>query len=93
MRCVQNATMKERDLLMLARFPNAGVLACIRLRADIFRFAKELLPRRQGVGARDNSIAHLRAFCCCREVCANAEKASHSLILDDAILRGLGASV
>ena len=78
---------------MLARFPNAGVLACIRLRADIFRFAKELLLGKQGVCARYNSIARLRAFCSCREVCANAEKASHSLILDDAILRGLGASV
>ena len=35
-RCVQNATMKERDLLMPARFPNAGVLACIRLRTAFF---------------------------------------------------------
>ena len=67
---------------------------CVHTFANgIFRFAKELLLRRQGVGARDNSIARLRAFCYCREVCANAEKASHSLILDDAILRELGASV
>ena len=35
-RCVQNATMKGRDLLMFSRFPNAGVLACIRLRAAFF---------------------------------------------------------
>ena len=35
-RCVRNATMEERDLLMFSRFPNAGVLACIRLRTAFF---------------------------------------------------------